>query len=54
LLVSLGVPEGAAAVYADADRGAARCRLDAAGDDLEKPMGRPATPIADVVRAALA
>jgi NAD(P)H dehydrogenase (quinone) len=53
-LVGVGVPEPAAAVLADADRGAAQGHLQVAGDDLEKLMGRPATPIADVIRAALA
>lgn len=53
LLVEAGVPEGLAAVYADADRGAAKGLLFVAGDDLERLLGRPATPVADAIRAAL-
>ncbi len=53
-LVSVGLPEPAAAVLSDADRGAAKGELEASPDDLEKLMGRPATPVSDVIRAALA
>jgi NAD(P)H dehydrogenase (quinone) len=53
-LVGLGLPEQAAAVLADADRGAARGQLEVSPVDLEKLMGRPATPVSDVIRAALA
>ena len=52
-LVGVGLHEQHAAVLADADRGASQGALEVPADDLEKLMGRPATPIADVVRAAL-
>jgi len=53
-LVGVGLPEQGAAVLADADRGAAKGELEAGPADLEKLMGRPATPVSDVIRAALA
>lgn len=52
-LVGVGLPEAAAAVVADGDRGAAQGALEVTGDDLETLLGRPATPLADVIRAAL-
>jgi NAD(P)H dehydrogenase (quinone) len=54
VLVQAGVPEGFAAILADSDRGAARGLLDAEGDDLATLLGRPATPLADAIRAQLA
>ena len=53
-LVGVGLPEQAAAVLSDADRGAAKGELEAGPADLEKLMGRPVTPVSDVIRAALA
>lgn len=53
-LVSVGLPEQGAAILADADRGAAQGALETGPEDLEKLMGRPATPVSDVIRAALA
>jgi NAD(P)H dehydrogenase (quinone) len=53
-LIGVGLPEQAAAVLADADRGAAQGALETGPDDLERLMGRPATPVSDVIRAALA
>ncbi len=53
-LVGVGLPEPAAAVIADADRGAAQGTLFTGVRDLEALLGRPATPVSDVVRAALA
>lgn len=52
-LVSVGVPEQAAAVYADSDHKAAQGALEVDPRDLETLLGRPATPVADVIRAAL-
>jgi len=52
-LVGVGLPEAAAAGVADGDRGAAQGALEVTGDDLETLLGRPATPLADVIRAAL-
>jgi len=53
VLVGAGLPEAFAAVLADSDRGAAHGALEAPGDDLATLLGRPATPLADVLRAAL-
>jgi NAD(P)H dehydrogenase (quinone) len=53
-LVSVGLPEQGAAVLSDADRGAAKGELETGPEDLERLMGRPATPVSDVIRAALA
>jgi len=54
VLVGVGVPAPFAASLADADRGAAAGDLFVDPADLEALLGRPATPVADVVRAALA
>ncbi|MEU7903730.1 NmrA family NAD(P)-binding protein [Actinoplanes sp. NPDC049118] len=53
-LVGAGLPEQFAAVLADSDRGASAGLLDTGTGDLAKLLGRPATPLADAVRAALA
>lgn len=52
-LVDAGVPEPAPAVLADSDRAAAQGALHVAGDDLPRLLGRPVTPLADVLQAAL-
>jgi NAD(P)H dehydrogenase (quinone) len=52
-LVDAGVPEPAPAVLADSDRAAAQGALYVAGDDLPRLLGRPVTPLADVLQAAL-
>jgi NAD(P)H dehydrogenase (quinone) len=52
-LVGVGLAEPHAQVLADADRGAAHGALEVPPADLDKLMGRPVTPIADVIRAAL-
>ena len=52
-LVDAGVPEPAAAVLADSDRAAAQGALHVEGDDLPRLLGRPVTPLADVIGAAL-
>ncbi|MET0495435.1 MAG: SDR family oxidoreductase [Actinoplanes sp.] len=53
-LTGVGVPEGFAAVLADSDRGAAAGALNTGTKDIETLLGRPVTPLADSVRAALA
>ena len=53
-LVDAALPAQAAAVYADIDRAAAQGALYIEGDDLERLLGRPATPWPGVLRAALA
>jgi NAD(P)H dehydrogenase (quinone) len=53
-LIGVGLPEQAAAILADADRGAAQGELDVPGDDLATLLGRPVTALASAVRAQLA
>lgn len=53
VLVGAGLPEGYAAVLADADLGLGRGDLDVDRADLEGLLGRPATSLADGLRAAL-
>jgi NAD(P)H dehydrogenase (quinone) len=53
-LVGVGVGEPAAAILADADRGAAQGELYVPVDDLATLLGRPVTPLADAIRARLA
>ena len=52
-LAGAGVPQEAAAVLADSDRAAAQGALQVEGDDLPRLLGRPVTPLADVLEAAL-
>lgn len=52
LLVAAGVPEGYAALLADADRGIAQGELEV-GDDLARLLGRAPTTLAEAIRAAL-
>jgi NAD(P)H dehydrogenase (quinone) len=52
-LEGAGLPAPVAAVLADSDRAASQGALYVEGNDLEKLLGRPVTPWADVVRAAL-
>ncbi|WP_408895875.1 NAD(P)H-binding protein [Nocardioides sp. R1-1] len=52
VLVGAGLPEPYAAVLADADLGLGRGELYVEPTDLEALLGRPATPLADAVRAA--
>jgi NAD(P)H dehydrogenase (quinone) len=54
LLVSVGVPEPFAAVLADSDRAAAGGALYVPRTDLENLLGRPVTPLATAIGAALA
>jgi NAD(P)H dehydrogenase (quinone) len=53
-LVDAGLPAEMAAVLADSDRAAAQGALYVEGDDLERLLGRPATPWQEVLGSALA
>ena len=53
-LVGVGLPEGFAAILADSDHRAASGALYTGTEDLVQLLGRPATPLADAVRAQLA
>lgn len=53
VLVGAGLPEGYAAVLADADLGLGRGELYVERADLEGLLGRPATSLAEALRAAL-
>lgn len=53
VLVGAGLPEPVAAVYADGDRGIRDGELYVDASVLEGLIGRPATPLAEAVRAAL-
>ena len=53
LLVGVGLPRAAAEIFADSDRAASQGALDVPRTDLENLLGRPATPLADSVRAQL-
>lgn len=53
-LVRVGVPEAFAGVIADSDQAAARGALYVDPKDLENLLGRPATPLAEAIRAVLA
>ena len=53
LLISAGLPEPAAAIIADADRGLARGDLYVDSGDLHQLIGRPTTSLHDAVAAAL-
>ena len=52
-LTGAGLPQATAAVLADSDRAAAHGALEVTGDDLPRLLGRPVTPLADVLKAAL-
>ena len=54
LLVAAGLPEPAAAVFADGDRGVADGELHVPGDDLERLIGRAPTSLSDAVAGAVA
>lgn len=53
-LVGVGVPEGFAQVLADCDQGIKRGELATGSGDLARLIGRPTTPLAEAVRAAVA
>jgi NAD(P)H dehydrogenase (quinone) len=52
-LVAAGLPEGYAGLLAETDVKIAEGELDTDSDDLPRLIGRPATPLADAVAAAL-
>jgi NAD(P)H dehydrogenase (quinone) len=52
-LLSVGLPEQAATVLSDADRGAAQGELDVPVTDMESLLGRPVTPLATAIRSLL-
>jgi len=53
-LVSVGLPEAVAALLSDSDTGASKGALFDDGHQLSQLIGRPTTPLATVVAAALA
>jgi len=53
ILQGAGLDEGTAGFVAALDEGIARGDLDIDSDDLPRLLGRPVTPLADAVRAAL-
>ena len=52
-LASFGLPEPVAELYADSDVGLSQGELDDRTGDLRRLIGRPTTPLADAVSAAL-
>ncbi|ODU03533.1 MAG: NAD(P)-dependent oxidoreductase [Pseudonocardia sp. SCN 72-86] len=53
LLLDAGLPEDAATVFSDIHRAAGEGALEVEGADLERLLGRPATPLATAVKLAL-
>jgi NAD(P)H dehydrogenase (quinone) len=53
ILVGAGMPEGLAPIFVDVDNAIERGRLAGRGNDLSRLIGRPTTPIADSIAAAL-
>ncbi|MFC9246674.1 SDR family oxidoreductase [Streptomyces sp. NPDC057136] len=54
ILVGAGLPEGLAAILADVDEAIGRGLLAGTGGDLSRLIGRPTTPLAETVKAAVA
>ncbi|GAA3392291.1 SDR family oxidoreductase [Streptomyces roseoviridis] len=54
ILVGAGVPRPFAEILVDVDEAVARGALAARGDDLSRLIGRPTTPVAETIEAALA
>jgi NAD(P)H dehydrogenase (quinone) len=54
MLIGVGLPEAFAAILADVDRAASQGALFVSREDLEKLLGRPATPLATSIKAELA
>ncbi|MEU8778048.1 SDR family oxidoreductase [Streptomyces sp. NPDC048606] len=54
ILTGAGVPEGFATLLVDVDAAISRGRLAATSGDLARLIGRPTTPVAEAVAAALA
>ncbi|MFV2121541.1 KR domain-containing protein, partial [Streptomyces sp. Act-28] len=53
ILTGAGVPEPIASILVDVDAAIARGRLSGTGGDLSRLIGRPTTPLAESVAAAL-
>jgi NAD(P)H dehydrogenase (quinone) len=53
ILTGAGMPEDFAAVFVDVDAAIARGRLAHTGGDLARLIGRPTTPVAEAITAAL-
>ncbi|ORM33433.1 SDR family oxidoreductase [Williamsia sp. 1135] len=53
-LAGAGLPEPVATMLAGADAGISRGELDTDSGDLQTLIGRPSTPVADVIKAAIA
>ncbi|MBK3558434.1 NmrA family NAD(P)-binding protein [Streptomyces sp. MBT56] len=53
ILVGAGLPESFAAILVDVDEAIGRGRLAGTSGDLARLIGRPTTPLAETVRAAL-
>ncbi|MGW1180574.1 SDR family oxidoreductase [Streptomyces drozdowiczii] len=53
ILTGAGLPEGFAAILVDVDQAVRRGRLAGTSGDLSRLIGRPTTPVADTVAAAL-
>lgn len=53
VLVGVGLPEALAATLADVDRGLSEGELFTDSGDLSRLVGRPTTPLADAIAAAL-
>ncbi|MFJ7626505.1 SDR family oxidoreductase [Streptomyces sp. NPDC097595] len=54
ILTGAGLPEGFAAILVDVDQAVRRGRLAGTSGDLARLIGRPTTPVADTVAAAVA
>lgn len=54
VLEKAGMPADFASVYADSDTGIGAGWLEVTGGDLQKLIGRPSTPVAEVLRAGIA
>ncbi|MEU2245307.1 SDR family oxidoreductase [Streptomyces sp. NPDC019224] len=54
ILVGAGLPEGLAAILVDVDEAIRRGRLAGTSGDLARLIGRPTTPMAETVEAAVA
>ncbi|GAA2786518.1 NmrA family NAD(P)-binding protein [Streptomyces showdoensis] len=54
ILTGAGVPQPFAEILVDVDRAVAQGALASRGDDLARLIGRPTTPIAETIAAALA
>lgn len=54
ILAGAGLPEGFAAILVDVDQAVRRGRLAGTSGDLARLAGRPTTPVADTVAAAVA